>query len=83
VAKFVGIIDFPSQEALMADPKEVEKAALDLVVKNPGMSPESLRARLADQYSEGAVRTAVTNLWDQGRVNVGPDRKLRPTPSET
>jgi hypothetical protein len=63
----------------MSDPKEAElvKAILTVLeTERGGLYPEEIRKKL-DGYRDGEVRYVVSRLWDQGKVNLGLDRKLR------
>lgn len=57
----------------------VEAAVIQAIATNP-QPAAAVRERLVQQgFSGGEVRTAVANLWDAGRLNVGIDQVLRPT----
>jgi DNA-binding transcriptional regulator PaaX len=72
-----------SNGSLMADEKQnTQNAVLAVVRAAPpgGVSPVEIRQQLTKKgHAEGAVRTAVAELWDAGQLNVGADRRLHPT----
>ncbi len=66
---------FPNEEA---ESKQTEGHILHyLKLAGPPVSPKVLRKYLVSLgYREGAVRTAIARLWDQGYLNVDNERNL-------
>lgn len=68
----------------MEKKQDASDAVLSLISEKPQLSQE-VRAQLEKRGFTGSeVRTAVANLWDAGRLNVGLDQRLRSTePNKT
>lgn len=60
----------------------IEAKILEILKEHPqGVDPVTMREHFTASL-EGRVRTAITNLWGKGLVNVTPDRKLILVPKE-
>jgi hypothetical protein len=61
---------------------DVKKAVLETVKAKP-MRARELRMELTTKrgFKPDDVRSAVAQLWDTGKVNVGVDQVIRPTES--
>lgn len=56
-----------------------ETAVLYLITVKPRLAQE-VREQLEQKgFSQSEARTAIAKLWDEGKLNVGLDQKLRPT----
>ena len=61
----------------MADPK-LEKSVLDALAGNKALSPSSLVAAV-DSKQDGAVRTAMWSLLEQGKLRLTGDWQVAAT----
>lgn len=56
---------------------KLDSYILKLVELEGKILPKDIRAALSQQgYSEPKVRSAMARLWDEGKLNVGLDKKL-------
>jgi hypothetical protein len=58
---------------------DAASAVMDLITKRPQLSTEVREELVREGFTQQEVRTAVARLWDQGRLNVGLDQRLRST----
>jgi hypothetical protein len=65
----------------MKDKPDLDVKVLAAVRAHPeGVSPAEIHESLErDGASSRAVRSAIMRLWDEGRLNLGGDKKLRVT----
>lgn len=62
----------------------VANAVLALITETPRLSHEVREQLVRRGFTDGEVRSAIAELWDAGRLNVGLDQRLRSTePSNT
>lgn len=68
----------------MEKKQAAENAVLSLITAKPQLSQEVREQLVREGFSQSEVRTAVATLWDEGRLNVGLDQRLRTTePTKT
>jgi len=61
--------------------EQLEDAILTLVGTDSS-TPDEVRRKLVDRgFSAREVRSAIAKLWDDGRLNFGPDKRLRLAPT--
>jgi SOS response regulatory protein OraA/RecX len=63
----------------MEKKQEAADAVLSLIAAKPQLSHEVREELVKRGFTGSEVRTAVANLWDEGRLNVGLDQRLRST----